>query len=429
MIPRRFFLLLLTAITLLGASRADADPHPQDGQRIVFLGDSITHGGTYIVYLETYLLSRFPSKDFNLINLGLSSETTSGRSEPVHPFPRPCIHDRLDRALAESKPNYLVACYGMNDGIYHPPSPQGMTDYQNGVNQLIEKAQNAGAQTILLMTPPIFDPTHKTTCVPITAPLFGYKTPYQNYNEVLSEYAAWIRDQHTRFPIAAIHQPMIDLLQTRRQQQPDFVLAKDGVHPGATGHLVMAMGILDAWEASPIVDSATINADSLTTPSVRVNALIRASDGIGFAWRTRIPMPMDPTWDTASLDHLNFLNRFNNHQLIVTGLNPTTSYTLFEGPTPIAQATGAQFAQGLNLAAYPNLSTNQRSLQLLELVKERQSKLHAAWLKHVGHARAQKSKAPPLEEALQLHDTLHPAIHDLVKPANLKLTLHPTRRP
>src|SRR5437588_2560531 len=87
----------------------------RDGQRIVFLGDSNTFAGIYVQYLDAYLFTRFPDRKFELINLGLPSETVSGLSEPDHPYPRPVLRERLDRALAMAKPDVIVACYGMND--------------------------------------------------------------------------------------------------------------------------------------------------------------------------------------------------------------------------------------------------------------------------------------------------------------------------
>ena len=44
-------------------------------------------------------------------------------SEPGHAggaFPRPELYERLERVLERAKPDLIVACYGMNDGIYHP---------------------------------------------------------------------------------------------------------------------------------------------------------------------------------------------------------------------------------------------------------------------------------------------------------------------
>src|SRR6267154_451145 len=85
------------------------------GQRVLFLGDSNTFAGLFVAYLDGYLMTRFPAERWELINLGLPSETVSGLSEPDHPYPRPDIHERVDRALDKIKPNIVFICYGMND--------------------------------------------------------------------------------------------------------------------------------------------------------------------------------------------------------------------------------------------------------------------------------------------------------------------------
>ena len=101
-----------------------------------------------------------------MVGIGLSSETCSGLSEPDHPFPRPDVHERLDRALAKVRPDVVVACYGMNDGIYYPFGEDRFKAYQNGVNRLIEKVHATGAKLILLAPPP-FDPVPPSAgCVP-----------------------------------------------------------------------------------------------------------------------------------------------------------------------------------------------------------------------------------------------------------------------
>src|SRR5262245_13658459 len=121
--------LLLSAVgtgmgtgTDAGAAAAEI-PFLLGARRVVFLGDSITYSGQYIDYLEAYAVTRSPERHLEFINLGLPSETVSGLSEPGHAggsFPRPDLHERLARVLALTQPDVVVACYGMNDGIYYP---------------------------------------------------------------------------------------------------------------------------------------------------------------------------------------------------------------------------------------------------------------------------------------------------------------------
>ena len=128
--------------------------------RIVFLGDSITHSRPIHRIRRRLLRLQNPQAHRELLNLGLPSETLSGLSEPGHAdgkFPRPDLDERLDRILEKTKPDLVVACYGMNDGIYYPPSDERLAKYQEGIRFLRERAVAAGAK-VLHVTPPVFDP-------------------------------------------------------------------------------------------------------------------------------------------------------------------------------------------------------------------------------------------------------------------------------
>ncbi len=126
---------LLLGTTMICA----ADPLPPAATRIVFLGDSITYGGQYVEFVDAILRLENPRAHRQLLNLGLPSETLSGLTEPGHAggqFPRPDLHERLDRILEKTRPELIVACYGMNDGIYYPPSDERLAKYQEGMRFL-----------------------------------------------------------------------------------------------------------------------------------------------------------------------------------------------------------------------------------------------------------------------------------------------------
>ena len=219
-----------------------------ESERIIFLGDSNTHAAEYIVQLEAAILETFGTSP-EMINLGLGSETCCGLSEPSHPFPRPNVLERLDRAIAKTKPDIVVACYGMNDGIYHPFDKTRFEAYQNGINTIIKKVEASGAKLILL-TPPPFDPTSARLAgklVPVDAKEFSWKTIYENYDsEVLKRYADWILEQRSRVLVVVdTHQPISDYLKQKRKTEPEFAFSHDGVHFDKTGHKVFAQAILD----------------------------------------------------------------------------------------------------------------------------------------------------------------------------------------
>jgi lysophospholipase L1-like esterase/pimeloyl-ACP methyl ester carboxylesterase len=221
---------------------------PPEAKRVVVLGDSITHSGQYLEYLETILLVQ-TEKRYELLNLGLSSETVSGLSEPGHAdgkFPRPGLHERLQRVLDKAKPDLVLACYGMNDGIYFPLKQSRFDRFIEGIEQLRSKVKAAGAALIHL-TPPVFDPLPiKDKVMP--AGLNAYPRPFEGYNRVLDRYSEWLLSKKSAgWEVIDVHGPMNAALAEQRKADAGYSFSKDGVHPGKEGHWIISQSILDAW--------------------------------------------------------------------------------------------------------------------------------------------------------------------------------------
>ncbi len=251
--PSPWLLAITITITglLLGPARSRAaDPPPLAGvRRVVFLGDSITYSGQYIEFIEAYLRVEDPALRCEFLDLGLPSETVSGLSEPGHAggaFPRPDLHERLDRVLARARPDLIVACYGMNDGIYHPFSEERFEKFRDGMRSLREKAAASGAR-VLHVTPPVFDPLPiKAKTLP--AGLAEYRQPYEGYDDVLDRYSGWLLSQVAEgWDVVDVHGPMKRFLNQERARDPNFRLAGDGVHVDPTGHWIIAREILRHW--------------------------------------------------------------------------------------------------------------------------------------------------------------------------------------
>ncbi len=215
-------------------------------RRILVLGDSITYGGEWVEMVEAWLRLRFPTAEFELINLGLPSETVSGLSEDGHAggaFPRPDLHERLDPALAQVKPDLVVACYGMNDGIYFPFGEERAEKFRAGMKRLHKKVEAAGAK-IVHITPPIFDPLPlKGRTLP--AGLTAYPSPFEGYDEVLARYSAWLLSQRAAsWEVVDVHGPMSRFLEEQRTSTPQFTVSGDGIHPNRQGHWLIARELL-----------------------------------------------------------------------------------------------------------------------------------------------------------------------------------------
>ena len=217
---------------------------PQE-KRIVFLGDSITDNGAYIAHMNAYFYRYMPEKKMNFINLGLSSETVSGLSEPDHPFSRPCVHERLERALSLSKPDWVVVCYGMNDGIYYPFSEERFESYKNGMVALIKKIKAFGAKAIIL-TPPPFNKAviNSSSLRPDGMPKYSYKEPFEKYDNVLKRYGEWISEELQGADKIINLYPHIIRNIALNSSSNQLYNKGDGIHPNILGHWIIAKVLL-----------------------------------------------------------------------------------------------------------------------------------------------------------------------------------------
>ncbi len=244
---RFVFAIVVSAFLTAPLFAQDADAIA--GKRVVFLGDSITQAGGYVAFTTYYLERLHPKKDFDILGLGLSSETLSGLSEDGHAggkFPRPCLFERLGRVLEKAKPDVVFACYGINDGIYQALDKDRFAAFQKGVTKLIEQCKTAGVKQIFLVTPPIYD--------------FTPKKDEFNYDAVMTEYAKW----ETALKVDGV--TVIDLHTAMRKARDARAtpFSGDKVHPGEDGQLLIAKTILAALGVkAPDETVATIKADPL----------------------------------------------------------------------------------------------------------------------------------------------------------------------
>lgn len=391
-------------------------------RRILFLGDSITAAGMYVQYFEGYLLTRFPQKRYEVFSLGLPSETCTGLSEPDHPWPRPNVHERLERALERLKPDTVVACYGMNDGIYYPFSPKRFEQYQSGIRSLIQKCEAAGAKVIHL-TPSAFDPVPvRPQTQPLGAEKYSWVRPYDGYDEVLTRYAEWLLTLRSEGrTVADAHAATAAYLGNARKTKPSFRFAGDGVHMDATGEWLMADALLTALHAPAAVAEAILDVHGrIRRGNVK---RIQADDaGLRFTWTSRIPMPYDPAWDASLLANQHIADRLNRHRLTVTGLGPG-AWEFWEGDRRIGQAMAAEWAAGVDLLRFRDLTTNRHARALFPLIRDRERLLSGAWLTAVGHKRPDTPAGKPLSEALPQAEALEKRMRELASPVSLELTI------
>ena len=421
--------LMAACVLASGTERTEAASRRfllKDGQKVLLLGDSITNAGGYIQYVDAYLRTRFPAQHFDLYNLGLPSETVTGLSEPDHPYPRPDVHTRITRALERIKPDVVVACYGMNDGIYYPFSEERFEKYQQSMRDLMARAEGAGAKVVLL-TPPPFDPVPmKGKLLPAGAPKYSWVAPYERYNDVLARYADWLLTLRPQVPVGDLQHATMSYLAATRRTEPGFAITGDGVHPNLNGHAVIAVELLNTLGAPAEVDRAEIDARGLKATYGQVSGIAADQGGLRFEWVSRLPMPEDPAWDPSVVPNTHLEERLNQHRLVIKGLAPGR-YALYEGNAHVGEISAPELAKGIDLLRYPVLSTNRNAIELLKLVRQRERLLSPAWLTSVGHSRPGTPAGLPLDEAQRQAAPLEEKLRELAQPVKLSLRVVPVQ--
>lgn len=237
---RRLWWLMVLALLWSSTPRVQGAEQPLaeqvwNARRILFLGDSITAAGPYVANFDTWLVAQKRPQTPVVINAGLPSETVSGLSEEGHAggqFPRPDLAERLERVLKVARPDLVIACYGMNCGIYQPFDEARFAKYQAGIRQLKQRVEAAGAR-LILVTPPFYD--DQVSPRPFV------------YNDVLKRYADWLLAQREQgWLVVDLHHAMTAEVARRRQTDPKFTFQPDGVHPNDAGHWFVASRLIAA---------------------------------------------------------------------------------------------------------------------------------------------------------------------------------------
>src|SRR6185437_7609249 len=135
---------------------------------------------------------------------------------------------------------------------------------------------------------------------------------------------------------------------------------KDRVHPGFSGHLIMAEALLKSWNARPLVSSVTISAGaSPKVESAEDASVADLSKGNGLSWtetEDALPLPFaqwQGNWGVGPfalvLRSSDVGQTLNNEQLKVTGLRSGV-YTLSIDGEKAATFNNDELARGVNLA-------------------------------------------------------------------------------
>lgn len=220
-------LAIAAAVSLLPMLKAQTAPTPlKQGDRIVFLGDSITAAGArpggYITMINYSIKAAHPDLGIETFGAGVSGNKV------------PNLQARLEKDVIARKPTIVFIYIGINDVWHWKKGKDGTLAggtpkelFESGLKDIIGKINAAGARVILC-----------------TATVIGEKTDGTNERDaMLDEYCAVSRKvaTDTKSQMLDLRKAFIDHLKANNpNNQPKGILTGDSVHLNANGNKLVA---------------------------------------------------------------------------------------------------------------------------------------------------------------------------------------------
>ena len=385
---------------------ADVQPFVQ-GDRIAFIGDSITHGGSYHSNIYLFYATRFPGKPFKVYNCGISGDTAPGANE------------RFDEDVAALNPNKATIMLGMNDAwawLFNPDEPvesrrngleKAYATYTTSMDQLAARLKEMGCETIFIK-PSIYDQTAELE-----------KPNLMGKNDLLGRYSDYIDTLADQYGGSVVDFRMTMMRVNERLQAVDpaaTVVGQDRVHPAAPGHLVMTYAFLKAQGMPSLVSSVLIDGATGQVGEQEncwVEDVVVSPDGIAFGCRENaLPFPVSDN-QMVALDWVPFQQELNRQMLRIENL-PAGRYALKIDGRSVGEWSSGELEKGINLSGNRKTPQHAQAMEVKAVNDERlevEDKLRAVM--HVRHTVIRKLD-PPVD-ATNLEETGKALLDHLAK--------------
>lgn len=367
------FLLLFLAYISYGSLQAQsAIPPFKKGERVVFVGNSITHGGHYHSFVWLYYMTRFPDKPITLMNAGIGGESAWD------------IKDRLDDDVFDRKPTYMTLTFGMNDtgyDIYWKDNAKELSEQQvekslKAFGEIEERLLAEDQVTKVLIGGSPYDETSK----------LNYFTFRHKNNAILKIIDAQRESaKKNGWGFVDFNEPMVKISLEEQKKDSAFTFCRiDRIHPDNDGQMVMAYLFLKAQGlAENGVAEVSIDAQNLhviTRKNCKISKLKKAADCLSFDYLAyALPYPLDSIprqgWGNQksqrdAMGLVPFMEEFNQERFQVTHLEKGLYRLTIDGQF-IDDISSEQLEHGINLAEYPNTPQYQQAMKIMYLNEER----------------------------------------------------------
>ena len=144
--------LLLPLLCLLPAFADAADKFElRDGDRVVWIGNTLVEREQRYGYWETLLTQRYPERNITFRNLGWSGDTVWSEARGSFDPPEKGFQRLID-GVKGLKPTVLFICYGTNESFEGAP---GLPRFRQGLERLLDALAPTKARVVLFSPLPM----------------------------------------------------------------------------------------------------------------------------------------------------------------------------------------------------------------------------------------------------------------------------------
>lgn len=348
----------LWAIMCSGAFAADSGFFIRDGDRVVFLGDSITEQKLYTTYIEAYTVTRFPKQKFNFWNSGWGGDTAwlrmrsqadedklfAAKGEELQKLVEAAVDKCLVRDVVSFKPTVVTVNFGMNDHGYQAFREDIFRAYVASQTEIAKVLKTNGVR-VVMMTPQPMEP-------PVARP---DKAPG---NESLRKFGKGLKGVASRQGALFINQfdPYMEIMKPAHAASTNACIGGgDAIHPGPVGHTLMACIILKSLKAPALVSSTELKVSDGKGGAVVRETQCRVSnvkyDDTALSFDRdddSLPMPVDER-ATNIVKLAPVMDDVSRYELRVKGLKADRYDVAIDGEV-VATVAAKELAGGWNMA-------------------------------------------------------------------------------
>jgi hypothetical protein len=372
LIGRKLLTALVFVFGLNAVANAQSVAPFKAGDRVAFLGNSITDGGHYHSYIWLYYMTHFPNARITCFNVGVGGDAVKQMS------------DRFEYEVLTKKPTIMTLTWGMNDtGYFDWFKPDAAAIGQKAIDTaearyaVLDKKlkQHPEIKKIFILGSP-YDATTKSNKKNY------YPGKVDAFQKLIDFQAATAKQNG--WGIVDFDHPMLEI--NKREQAKDTLFSltpNDRIHPDNMGHMVMAYLFLKTQGLAnlPVADFS-VNAKSKMV-SKAINCTITNVTGtnadISFNYLAKsLPYPLDTiprgwmqhTKQSEVNNYVPFTQDFDKEMLTVKGLKDG-NYKLVMDGQEIGQWSSKDLETGINLAEQVYTPEYQQAIAIMHMNEER----------------------------------------------------------